>query len=216
MLAFRRRRSHAEVRCYLRSARRRRKMRISSSRSYREMVKFLRSVSSLLDLAIRDLERRINLSVLLNMSSTVRRNLPWARRRENSHTNSTATASALFPETAALINLSTLFKIEGTFLTPQDGYRTGWGVGGRSEKQGFALLMLESGEADDMLRWIVGIADAFKVRLFCPPVGSQVLTHLRSIAVRTTEELLVRPSRSKFPLLRFADRSSSRQTIPRS
>jgi len=79
--------------------------------------------------------------------------------------NFPSTASALFPETAALINLSTLFKIEGTFLTPQDGYRTGWGVGGRSEKQGFALLMLESGEADDMLRWIVGIADAFKVRL---------------------------------------------------
>ncbi|GAA6010185.1 hypothetical protein JCM11491_005381 [Sporobolomyces phaffii] len=72
-------------------------------------------------------------------------------------------ASALFPETAALINVSTLFKIEGTFLTPQDGYRTGWGVGGRSEKQGFALLMLESGEVDDMLRWIVGISDAFKL-----------------------------------------------------
>ncbi|GAA6059179.1 hypothetical protein JCM10212_005524 [Sporobolomyces blumeae] len=72
-------------------------------------------------------------------------------------------ASALFPETAALINHSTLFKLEGTFLTPQDGYRTGWGVGGRAEKQGFALLMLESGEVDDMLRWIVGTADAFKL-----------------------------------------------------
>lgn len=77
-------------------------------------------------------------------------------------------ASALFPETAALINVSTLFKIEGTFLTPQDGYKTGWGVGGRSEKQGFALLMLESGEVDDMLRWIVGISDAFKVRRTLP------------------------------------------------
>lgn len=85
------------------------------------------------------------------------------------------TASALFPETAALINVSTLFKIEGTFLTPQDGYKTGWGVGGRSEKQGFALLMLESGEVDDMLRWIVGISDAFKVRLAVPCISASLV-----------------------------------------
>lgn len=60
---------------------------------------------------------------------------------------------------------STLFKVEGTFLNPSDSYlASGWGVGGRAEKQGFALLMLEEGNYLDMLHWVVGLADAFKVR----------------------------------------------------
>lgn len=72
-------------------------------------------------------------------------------------------ASAIFPEAEALIDRSTLFKIEGTFLNPADGYKTGWGVGGRAEKQGYALVMLEEGGASEMLQWIVGTADAFKL-----------------------------------------------------
>ncbi|GAA5858489.1 hypothetical protein JCM8547_007329 [Rhodosporidiobolus lusitaniae] len=71
--------------------------------------------------------------------------------------------AAIFPEAEALIENSTLFKLEGTFLNPADGYRGGWGVGGRGEKQGFALLMLEEGGAMDMLHWIVGLADVFKL-----------------------------------------------------
>ncbi|BGP14418.1 hypothetical protein JCM10213v2_002366 [Rhodosporidiobolus nylandii] len=72
-------------------------------------------------------------------------------------------AAAIFPETEALVDRSAIFKIEGTFLNPQDGYRSGWGVGGRAEKQGYALLMLEEGGAMAMLQWIVGLADVFKL-----------------------------------------------------
>lgn len=42
----------------------------------------------------------------------------------------------------------------------------GWGVGGRKEKQGFALMMLDEGGFEEMLKWIVGISDAFKVSFF--------------------------------------------------
>jgi hypothetical protein len=48
-------------------------------------------------------------------------------------------------------------------LNPNDGYRSGWGVGGRAEKQGYSLLMLEEGDYMGMLEWIVGLSDAFKV-----------------------------------------------------
>lgn len=72
-------------------------------------------------------------------------------------------ASAIYPESEKLVNKSTLFKIEGTFLNPNDGFRSGWGVGGRAEKQGYALIMLEEGDYMDMLEWIVGLSDAFKV-----------------------------------------------------
>ncbi|GAA5821219.1 hypothetical protein JCM11251_004519 [Rhodosporidiobolus azoricus] len=72
-------------------------------------------------------------------------------------------ASALFPEAEALIESSTLFKVEGTFLNPADGYKSGWGVGGRAEKQGYALLMLEEGGMTEMLHWIVALADVFKL-----------------------------------------------------
>ncbi|KAK4700142.1 hypothetical protein P7C70_g6109, partial [Phenoliferia sp. Uapishka_3] len=72
--------------------------------------------------------------------------------------------SAVFPESEALINRSTLFKIEGSFLNPADTYKTaGWGVGGRAEKQGLALLMLDEGDSMVMLNWIVAFADAFKL-----------------------------------------------------
>lgn len=74
--------------------------------------------------------------------------------------------AAIFPESEQLVEVSTLFKVEGTFLNPADGYRSGWGVGGRAEKQGFALLMLDEGNAMAMLQWIVGMMDAFKVRFF--------------------------------------------------
>ncbi|KAM0753820.1 hypothetical protein T439DRAFT_164204 [Meredithblackwellia eburnea MCA 4105] len=72
--------------------------------------------------------------------------------------------SAVFPESEQLIDQSSLFKVEGTFLNPSDGYKSnGWGVGGRAEKQGFALLMLDEGDAYSMLNWIVGFSDAFKL-----------------------------------------------------
>ncbi|BGP01263.1 hypothetical protein NBRC10513v2_002214 [Rhodotorula toruloides] len=72
--------------------------------------------------------------------------------------------AAIFPESEALMEGSTLFKVEGTFLNPSDSYlASGWGVGGRAEKQGFALLMLEEGNYLDMLHWVVGLADAFKL-----------------------------------------------------
>lgn len=74
-------------------------------------------------------------------------------------------AAAIYPEAEKLINKASLFKIEGTFLNPNDGYRTGWGVGGRAEKQGYALMMLEDGDHQGMLEWIVGLSDAFKVSL---------------------------------------------------
>lgn len=64
-----------------------------------------------------------------------------------------------------MLEHSTLFKIEGTFLDPSDGYmNSGWGIGGRAEKQGFGLLMLEDGGLIDMLHWIVALADVFRVR----------------------------------------------------
>ncbi|SCV67650.1 BQ2448_5261 [Microbotryum intermedium] len=72
-------------------------------------------------------------------------------------------ASAIYPESEKLIDRSGLFKIEGTFLNPHDGYKSGWGVGGRAERQGFALLMVEEGAAAAMLQWIVGISDVFKL-----------------------------------------------------
>ncbi|KAK4058448.1 hypothetical protein OIO90_000607 [Microbotryomycetes sp. JL221] len=72
-------------------------------------------------------------------------------------------AAAIYPESEKLINRATLFKIEGTFLNPNDGFKTGWGVGGRAEKQGYALLMLEEGDYMGMLEWIVGLSDAFKL-----------------------------------------------------
>ncbi|KAK4051814.1 hypothetical protein OIV83_002519 [Microbotryomycetes sp. JL201] len=72
-------------------------------------------------------------------------------------------AAAIYPESEKLINRATLFKVEGTFLNPNDGYKTGWGVGGRAEKQGYALLMLEEGDFMGMLEWIVGLSDAFKL-----------------------------------------------------
>lgn len=59
--------------------------------------------------------------------------------------------------------MSSLFKIEGTFLNPADGFKMGWGVGGRAEKQGYALLMTDEGGVDGMLQWIVGLADVFKL-----------------------------------------------------
>lgn len=76
-------------------------------------------------------------------------------------------ASALFPESedAQIINRSALFKLEGTFLNPADGYKGGWGVGGRAERQGFALLMPDEADANTMLQWIIGVADAFKVSI---------------------------------------------------
>lgn len=78
------------------------------------------------------------------------------------------TVSAIFPESEALLEHSTLFKIEGTFLDPSDGYlNSGWGIGGRAEKQGYGLLMLEEGGLLDMLHWIVALADVFKVCI-CP------------------------------------------------
>lgn len=76
-------------------------------------------------------------------------------------------AAAIYPESEKLIDRASLFKIEGTFLNPNDGYKTGWGVGGRAEKQGYALLMLEEGNYQGMLEWIVGLADAFKVSSRC-------------------------------------------------
>ncbi|KAM0788423.1 hypothetical protein ACM66B_001559 [Microbotryomycetes sp. NB124-2] len=72
-------------------------------------------------------------------------------------------AAAIYPESEKLINRATLFKVEGTFLNPNDGYKSGWGVGGRAEKQGYALLMLEEGDYMGMLEWIVGLSDAFKL-----------------------------------------------------
>ncbi|SCZ93519.1 BZ3500_MvSof-1268-A1-R1_Chr6-3g08712 [Microbotryum saponariae] len=72
-------------------------------------------------------------------------------------------ASAIYPESEKLIDRSGLFKIEGTFLNPHDRYKLGWGVGGRAERQGYALLMVEEGAAAAMLQWIVGISDVFKV-----------------------------------------------------
>ena len=39
----------------------------------------------------------------------------------------------------------------------------GWGVGGRAEKQGLALLMVDEGDSTTMLHWIVGLSDVFKV-----------------------------------------------------
>lgn len=73
-------------------------------------------------------------------------------------------AAALYPESEKLIEVSSLFKVEGTFLNPADGFRYGWGVGGRAEKQGMALLMADEGGVAAMLNWIVGLSDAFKVR----------------------------------------------------
>ena len=62
-----------------------------------------------------------------------------------------------------------MFKVEGTFLSAAEGWNSaGYGVGGRAEKQGHAYLMLEEGNSMDMLYWIVGIADAFKVRFPLP------------------------------------------------
>lgn len=84
--------------------------------------------------------------------------------------------AAIFPESEKLLDHSTLFKIEGTFLNPTSGYKLGWGVGGRGEKQGFALLMLEEGGVMDMLHWIVALADVFKVHLFFPFLCSTQLT----------------------------------------
>lgn len=75
-------------------------------------------------------------------------------------------AAAIYPESDKLVDISSLFKIEGTFLNASNGYKGGWGVGGRAEKQAFALLMLDEGDAMAMLEWIVGISDAFKVRSF--------------------------------------------------
>ena len=75
-------------------------------------------------------------------------------------------AAALYPESEKLIQVSSLFKVEGTFLNPADGYKMGWGVGGRAEKQGFALLMVDEGDSTTMLHWIVGLADVFKVIFF--------------------------------------------------
>lgn len=72
--------------------------------------------------------------------------------------------SALFPKSERDINTSSLFKIEGTFLNPEDGFASGWGVGGRTEKQGFALLKLEDRDTLEMLPWIVALTDAFRVR----------------------------------------------------
>ncbi|KDE04897.1 hypothetical protein MVLG_04655 [Microbotryum lychnidis-dioicae p1A1 Lamole] len=72
-------------------------------------------------------------------------------------------ASAIYPESEKLVDRSGLFKIEGTFLNPHDSYKLGWGVGGRAERQGYALLMVEEGAAAAMLQWIVGISDVFKL-----------------------------------------------------
>ncbi|GAA6054229.1 hypothetical protein JCM3770_001402 [Rhodotorula araucariae] len=73
-------------------------------------------------------------------------------------------AAAIYPDHDALLESSTMFKVEGSFLSAADGWNsTGYGVGGRAEKQGHAYLMLEEGSSMDMLYWIVGIADAFKL-----------------------------------------------------
>lgn len=75
-------------------------------------------------------------------------------------------AAAIYPDHDALLESSTLFKIEGTFLSGAEGWvATGYGVGGRAEKQGYAYMMLEEGSCVDMLHWVVGLADAFKVRM---------------------------------------------------
>ncbi|GAA6027998.1 hypothetical protein JCM8097_001822 [Rhodosporidiobolus ruineniae] len=73
-------------------------------------------------------------------------------------------AAAIYPETEALVERSTVFKVEGTFLDPREGFQSGGrGVGGRADRQGYALLMLEEGNVMDMLHWIVGLSDVFKL-----------------------------------------------------
>ena len=129
-------------------------------------------------------------------------------RRAHRPTSSSA-AAAIYPDHDALLESSTLFKVEGTFLSSAEGWvATGYGVGGRAEKQGYAYMMLEEGSCVDMLHWIVGIADAFKVR----PASSlslslpSELTSTARTALRPTAQLLVRPSRPQLALLRPADR----------
>ena len=121
-------------------------------------------------------------------------------------------AAAIFPESEKLIDISSLFKIEGTFLNPMDGFKGGWGVGGRAEKQGFALLMLDEGDALAMLHWIVGLSDAFKVRLSTFDDVSELT--LTCPALRTTPRFLLRSSRPFVALLCSPCWTSSRPSIP--
>lgn len=122
--------------------------------------------------------------------------------------------AAIFPESEKLIDISSLFKIEGTFLNPMDGFKGGWGVGGRAEKQGFALLMLDEGDALAMLHWIVGLSDAFKVRSLSLWEDGPELTPPLFPALRTTPRLLFRSSRSFVALLCSPSRTSSRSSVP--
>ena len=97
------------------------------------------------------------------------------------------------------------------FLNPADDYKTGpgtWGVGGRAEKQGFALLMLEDGDALAMLQWIVCLADAFKVRLYLFTSGYKELNVSLMTALRTTSPVLVRPEGPILAVLRPPGRTA--------
>lgn len=125
-------------------------------------------------------------------------------------------ASAVFPESEQLMEHSTLFKIEGTFLSPHDKYTAaGWGAGGRGDKQGFALVMLEEGNYRDMLYWIVGISDAFKVS-FADVLATECSAHTHpSPALRSSSQFFVRPARPQLALLCAPHRSAPRPPIPR-
>jgi CCR4-NOT transcriptional complex subunit CAF120 len=97
-------------------------------------------------------------------------------------------AAALYPESEKLVEVSSLFKVEGTFLNPADGFKNGWGVGGRAEKQGMALLMADEGGCSTMLNWIVGLADVFKVIFSFSRCGPHHLpsNDLSCVVIRST------------------------------
>ena len=129
---------------------------------------------------------------------------------QSSCSSSSLAAAAIYPDHDALLESSTLFKVEGTFLSSAEGWvATGYGVGGRAEKQGYAYMMLEEGSCVDMLHWIVGIADAFKVR---SPLSS--LCASSSQRARADVDLAARSSTAGRATSRLTRATPTRSTSP--
>lgn len=73
--------------------------------------------------------------------------------------------AAIYPESKMMIDNSTLFKVEGTFLEGVDG---GDGPFKRG-REGFMLGMAEEGGSAKMIGWLLGFMDAFS--LYGRPAG---------------------------------------------